>query len=158
MAGLETTDLVGANGQVKVQRKKKGPPTAQLDPEQASTSDSDGMELDANLRIVDRNATRIRRADGEGMEEGDDVEFDSDPVLGYARFHRPRARSPDTSQQQAEGGSVEVDVPDELQSVLALQQLAAPASQITDEDSLVKGLLYTKMRLRGRHLEESKGV
>lgn len=35
MAEFETSDLVRANGQVKVQRKK-GPPTARLDPEQAA--------------------------------------------------------------------------------------------------------------------------
>ncbi|CAK4034701.1 probable UTP7-U3 snoRNP [Lecanosticta acicola] len=35
MAEMETTDLVGANGQVKVQRKKSGPPTAKLSPEEA---------------------------------------------------------------------------------------------------------------------------
>lgn len=118
--------------------------------DERTTDDSDGLEEKTKLKIVARNSTRVRRT-AAGSEE-DDVEFDSDPVLGYARFAGPRVSSPNTP-QQTEDNRVEINLPDELQRVLAIQS-AAPKLQLSEEDRLVKGLLYGR---RTTHYDPNKG-
>ncbi|KDR85388.1 hypothetical protein GALMADRAFT_132086 [Galerina marginata CBS 339.88] len=114
--------------------------------------DSDDLELhgpQAKLRIVGRNDMRRQHA-AAGPEE-DAVTSDSDPILGYARFPGPRVSS-QNHVQQAEG-DVEINLPDELRRVLALQS-ADSKIQRSEEDRLVKGLLYGR---RIAHYDPQKG-
>jgi hypothetical protein len=107
-----------------------------VDGEQAE-DDSDELQSNGKLRIVGRNGTRLGHA-GKGPD-ADYVSFETDPILGYARFSGPRVSPPNDAQQEA--GNVEVDLPDKLRRVLALQS-AGSKTQVSEEDRLVQGLLY----------------
>ena len=99
--------------------------------------DSDELQSNGKLRIVGRDGTRLGHV-GKGPDE-DYVSFETDPILGYARFSGPRASSPNDARQ--EDGNVEIDLPDQLRRVLALQTTGSKV-QVSEEDRLVKGLLY----------------
>ena len=129
-----------SKGQASKSRKR-----AKID--ERDTSDNDDEELNAKLKIVRRHETRIKH-DG-GVQ--DEAELDSDPILGHTRFAGPRASSPETAQQ--ESGHVEVNLPDQLLRVLALESVA-PQSKLPDENRVVKGLLYGR---RVSHYDPSKG-
>lgn len=128
--------------------KSKSRKKSKLDGEPMEDYDSDGQESKAKFKMVRRHATRpqyaIRRHDEDG------VVSDSDPNLGHTRFAPPRAATPSSS--QLKGGDVEIDLPEQLRSVLALDSI--PNSQVSDEDRLVKGLLYGR---RVAHYDPSKG-
>ena len=111
--------------------------------------DSDELQSNGKLRIVGRDGTRLGHA-GKGLDE-DYVSFETDPILGYARFSGPRASSPNDARQ--EDGNVEIDLPDQLRRVLALQTTGSKV-QVSEEDRLVKGLLYGR---RTSHYDPMKG-
>ena len=117
----------------------KGRKKVKLDDQ--STSDSDGPDLSPKLKILNHRTARPRP---EGEADG----WDSDPILGRTRFKEPRAASPDTA-----GGHVEVNLPNELQRVLALESVALQA-KIPNEDNLLKDLLYGR---RTNHYYPNKG-
>ncbi|PPQ64503.1 hypothetical protein CVT26_002042 [Gymnopilus dilepis] len=115
-------------------------------------SDSDDLETlksQTKLRIVDRKATRRQLA--AAAPEEDDVTSDSDPILAYARFATPHA--PAQTHDDSEEGTVEIDLPDELRRVLALQP-ADSKKQHTEEDRLVKSLILGR---RTTHYDPQKG-
>jgi hypothetical protein len=114
-----------------------------------NTSDSDEVEQHAKLKVVKYHTTHIRRAGSEQFE--DSTEYDIDSVFGHTRFGSPRAPLPDITQQ--EGGEIEVNLPDKLQRVLALDSVA-PQSRIPDQDGLVKSLLYGR---RTTHYDPMRG-
>ncbi|KJA25801.1 hypothetical protein HYPSUDRAFT_37273 [Hypholoma sublateritium FD-334 SS-4] len=128
--------------------KSKSRKKSKLDGEPMEDDDSDGQESKTKFKMVRRHDTRpqyaIRRHDEDG------VVSDSDPNLGQTRFSPPRAATPSNS--QLEDGDVEIDLPEQLRSVLALDSI--PTSQVSDEDRLVKGLLYGR---RVTHYDPSKG-
>lgn len=113
-----------------------------------STSDSDETKLSPKLKIVNRHNIRPKQPDTGTQNEGEADEWYSDAILGRTRFGEPRAASPDTA-----GGHVEVDLPDELRRVLALESVA-PQARIPNEDKLVKDLLYGR---RTSHYYPNKG-
>jgi hypothetical protein len=115
--------------------------------EKPDNHDSDDLEPTATLRIVHRKTTRPLHA-VEGM---DDFKLDSDPIIGYTRFPALHPSSPITD--ELHHGSVEIDLPDKLRSVLALRSSASKA-QVSEEDQLVKGLLYGR---RVTHYDPNKG-
>lgn len=117
--------------------------------ETQNTSDSDEVEQHAKLKVVKYHTTHIRRAGSEQFE--DSSEYDIDSVFGHTRFGSPRAPMPDITQQ--EGGIIEVNLPDKLQRVLALDSVA-PQSRIPDQDGLVKSLLYG---MRTTHYDPRRG-
>ena len=129
--GKHKPTLKGRTAKGNVSQKK-----LKLNGEHAE-DDSDELQSNGKLRIVGRNGTRLGHA-GKGPDE-DYVSFETDPILGYARFSGPRASSPNDAQQ--EEGNVEIDLPDQLRRVLALQS-AESKLQLSEEDRLVKGLLY----------------
>lgn len=113
-----------------------------------NTSDSDEVEQHAKLKVVKYHATHIRRAGSEQSEDG--TEYDIDSAFGHTGFGSPRAPLPDITQ---EGGKIEVDLPDKLQRVLALESVA-PQSRMPDQDGLVKSLLYGR---RTTHYDPRRG-
>lgn len=115
--------------------------------EKPDDCDSDDFGLTAALKIVNRKTTKPSHAVG----DVDDFELDSDSILGYTRFAVPQSLSPITDQQ--DHGSIEIDLPDKLRSVLALRS-SASKSQVSEEDQLVKGLLYGE---RVTHYDPNKG-
>lgn len=119
-----------------------------LNGEQAE-DDSDEFQSNRKLKIVGRNGTRLGHA-GKGPDE-DYVSFETDSILGYARFSGLRASSPNDAQQ--EDGNVEIDLPDQLRRVLALQS-AGSKMQVSEEDRLVKGLIYGR---RTSYYDSMKG-
>ena len=129
--GKHKPKLKGRNAKGNASQKK-----LKLNGEHAE-DDSDELQSNGKLRIVGRDGTRLGHA-GKGPDE-DYVSFETDPILGYARFSGPRASSPNGAQQ--EDGNVEIDLPDQLRRVLALQS-AGSKLQVSEENRLVKGLLY----------------
>ncbi|KAF8807766.1 hypothetical protein BYT27DRAFT_7256320 [Phlegmacium glaucopus] len=115
--------------------------------EKPNNHDSDDPELTATLRIVNRKTTRPLHAVG----DVDDFQLHSDSILGYTRSAALHPSSPITDPQ--DHGSIEVDLPDKLRSVLALRS-SASKSQVSEEDQLVKGLLYGR---RVTHYDPNKG-
>ncbi|CAA7268001.1 unnamed protein product [Cyclocybe aegerita] len=112
----------------------KGKKKAKVEGE-SLTDGSDELEIGAKLKVVTRSTMHSQRAAAEVVE--DDILFDSDPILGYARFAVPRGPLPNAAQQ--EDGHVEIDLPDELRRVLAFQVVS---SGHVSEDRLVQGLMY----------------
>jgi hypothetical protein len=108
--------------------------------------ESDEVEARGKLKIVGRNTLRPQYTTQQLDEDG--VMSDSDPILGYPRFAAPRAASPNTAQQD---GIVEIDLPEQLRSVLALD---TATTRVSEEDRLVKGLLYGR---RVTHYDPNKG-
>ncbi|KAF8167715.1 hypothetical protein B0H34DRAFT_792410 [Crassisporium funariophilum] len=129
-------------------KTSKGRKKAKVDKEGDDDDESDERQSNAKLRVVNRSNTRPPRA-AEAFE--DDVGLDVDPILGYTRFAAPHAPTPNA--HEVEDGEVHIDLPDKLRRVLALQSAASKA-QYTEEDQLVKGLLY---RRRVAHYDSSKG-
>jgi hypothetical protein len=124
----------------------KGKKKAKID--EQSTSDTDGPELSSKLKIVNRHNTRLKQA-GAGMQNEDEAdEWDSDPTLSRTRFGEPRASSPGNASDH-----VEINLPEELRRVLALESVALQA-KIPNEDKLVKDLLYGR---RTTHYYPNKG-
>ena len=114
--------------------------------EKSDIQDSDDFEPTVTLRIVHRKTTPLH-----AVEDMDDFKLDSDPIIGHTRFPAIHPSSP-----IADGlhhGSIEIDLPDKLRSVLALRSSASKA-QISEEDQLVKGLLYGR---RVTHYDPNKG-
>lgn len=119
--------------------------------EKSTDNDSDDLEMfksQAKFRILDHKATRRQHA-AAGPEE-DDVTSDSDPILAYARFAMPHVSS---QTRNPEEDPVEIDLPDELRRVLALQSDDSK-KQVSEEDRLVKGLLFGR---RTTHYDPKKG-
>ena len=115
--------------------------------EESDNQDSDDLEPTATLRIVHRKTTRTLHA----VEDMDDFKLDSDPIIGCTRFPALHPSSPITD--GLHHGSIEIDLPDKLRSVLALRS-SASKTQVSEEDRLVKGLLYGR---RVTHYDPNKG-
>ena len=115
--------------------------------EESDNQDSDDLEPTATFRIVHRKITRPLHA----VEEMDDFKLDSDPIIGYTRF--PALHPPLPITDGLHHGSIEIDLPDKLRSVLALRSSASKA-QVSEEDQLVKNLLYGR---RVTHYNPNKG-
>jgi hypothetical protein len=126
-------------------KTNKGRKKMKID-EKLDNHDSDDLELTANLRIVHRKTTRLLHA----VEDTDDFKLDSDPIIGYTRFP---SLHPSPISDGLHHGSIEIDLPDKLRSVLALRSSASKA-QVSEEDQLVKGLLYGR---RVTHYDPNKG-
>jgi hypothetical protein len=119
---------------IKTHISSRGRKKAKID--EQSTSETDGTELSPKLKIVNRHNARLKQVEA-GVQNEDEADgWDSDTILSRTRFAEPRAASPDTA-----GGHVEVNLPDELRRVLALESVA-PQAKIPNEDKLVKDLLY----------------
>ncbi|PPQ67102.1 hypothetical protein CVT25_005703 [Psilocybe cyanescens] len=133
-----------ANAKGIMSRKKM-----KTDNQTPADDDSDDHESKSKLRIIGRNA--VRRQHASILQDEEVVTSDCDPILDYTRFTTPRASSQDNAQLQE--GNVEIDLPDELRRVLALQPVGS-RSQVSEEDRLVKGLLYGR---RTNHYDPQKG-
>jgi hypothetical protein len=127
-------------------KTNKGRKKMKID-EKPDSQDSDDLEPTATLRIVHRKTTRPLHE----VEDMDDFKLDSDPIIGYARFPALHPSSPITD--GLHHGSIEIDLPDKLRSVLALRSSVSKA-QVSEEDQLVKGLLYGR---RVTHYDPNKG-
>ena len=108
-----------------------------------SASDTDGPELSTKLKVVNRHDTRLKQM--QNPDEADGWDWDLDPISSRTRFDEPLAASPDPA--------VEVNLPDELRQMLALESIAPQAGRL-NEDKLVKDLLYGK---RTNHYYPNKG-
>ncbi|KAF8913045.1 hypothetical protein CPB84DRAFT_1760222, partial [Gymnopilus junonius] len=138
---------IAAKKQAKAASNRK---KAKVD-EKFTEIDSDDLETPKSqekLRILDSKATRQQHI-GTGPED-DDVTSDSDPILAYPRFATPHVPS---QTRDLEEDPVEIDLPDELRRVLALQS-ADSRKQVSEEDRLVKGLLFGR---RTTHYDPQKG-
>ena len=129
-------------------QSNKGRKKMKID-EKPDNHNSDDLEPTANLRIVHRKTTRTLDA----VEDMDDFKLDSDPdpIIGYTRFPALHHSSPISD--GLHHGSIEIDLPDKLRSVLALRSSGSKA-QVSEEDQLVKGLLYGR---RVTHYDPNKG-
>lgn len=127
-----------------ISKTNKGPKKMRYD--EKLDHDSDDLELAATLKIVHRKTTTHLHAVG---DEGD-FRLDSGPMTRYTRFPALHPSSPIADKHHC---SIEVDLPDRLRSMLALQSSGSKA-QVSKEDQLVKGLLYGR---RVTHYDPNKG-
>lgn len=127
-------------------KTNKGRKKVKID-EKPDNHDSDGLGPHAKLRIVHRKTTRALHS----VEDMDDFKLDSDSIIGYTRFSALHPSSPISD--SLHHGSIEIDLPDQLRSMLALRSSASKA-QVSEEDQLVKGLLYGR---RVTHYDPNKG-
>lgn len=143
-----------------VQTKGKGKAKAKSNVrrKKAKISDSDGEdddELDIHVKIVDRTHARRFRQPAPGAES--DLDFDVDPIFGYARHVVLQTDTPATLDVEQEGGdgigTFEVDLPDKLRQVLALES-AETKVRDSREERVFKGLLYGQ---RSSHYDPIKG-
>lgn len=125
----------------------KGRKKSRLSTDLQDDGESDGQEFMPKLRMVKRHDSRSHYSNLRPLEDG--AASDSDPNLGHTRFPMPHAASPDNS--QLKDGDVEIDLPEQLRSVLAID--AVPNNRGSDE-KLVKGLLYGR---RVTHYDPNKG-
>lgn len=130
-----------AKGKAKSTARKRAK-TADNHNNSDSENDQDDSEESSKLTVKIINRTRMRlqhtRASSSN-QEGDDLD-DLDPILGYTRRVVPRGQvSPPMPPAQLEG-KVEVDLPDKLRNVIALE---SAESKVRDsrEERLVKGLV-----------------
>ena len=127
-------------------KTNKGRKKVKID-EKPDNHDSDDLGPHAKLRIVHRKTTRALHS----VEDMDDFKLDSDSIIGYTRFSALHPSSPISD--SLHHGSIEIDLPDQLRSMLALRSSASKA-QVSEEDQLVKGLLYGR---RVTHYDPNKG-
>ncbi|KAH9486578.1 DNA replication regulator SLD2 [Psilocybe cubensis] len=127
---------------------------AKIETQMGVGDDSDDPDYDTTtkLRIIGHNKTRRQHA--LTRQEKGVVDYDSDPILELPRFAAPRAQYQDNEDNAPQqDGNIEIDLPDELRRVLALQS-AGSKTQVSEEDRLVKGLLYGR---RTNHYDPQKG-
>jgi hypothetical protein len=126
-------------------------------------SDSDDEAVDddeasISVKIVDRMHARRFKQPAPGEENA--LDFDADSILGYTRRVLPHASTPtlpldvDAEQEGGDGtGNFEIDLPDKLRRVLALESAEAKARD-SREERVFKGLLYGQ---RSSHYDPIKG-
>ncbi|GLB35965.1 hypothetical protein LshimejAT787_0302530 [Lyophyllum shimeji] len=114
----------------------------------------DSDELKPNVKIIDRMQTRFRRTASTEADGGEyDLDSDPDPILGYSGRAAPRVQEATLPPNDAGEGKFEVDLPDELRRVLALD---AKELKIRDsrEERLVQGLVSGR---RTCHYDPARG-
>lgn len=139
--------------------KGKAKPKSNVRRKKAKISDSDGEadddELDIPVKIVDRTHARRFKQPAPGAEN--DLDFDADPILGYTRHVVPQTDTTAALDVEQDGGDTtgtfEVDLPEKLRQVLALESAEAEARD-SREERVFKGLLYGK---RSSHYDPIKG-
>ncbi|KAF9566131.1 hypothetical protein CPC08DRAFT_740806 [Agrocybe pediades] len=126
---------------------------AKLDETQveSGSEDAESQEVPTRLRIVSRQDMRRQQAAAERDDEDDAVLSDPDPIFGYTRFAAPHV----SPQQPADAdeGTVQMDLPDELRRVLALESVSSKGKS-TEENRILQGLLYGR---RAHHYDPNKG-
>jgi hypothetical protein len=112
--------------------RKKPKMANELD-EMEDDEDDGSDDLNANVKIVKRTQPRFER----GPNVTDDLDFDSDPIFGRA-IPRGKVLS-QAIEPEIKRSEFEVDLPDKLRQVLALESSNTRTFQT---ESVVKSLLY----------------
>ena len=140
---------------------RKRAKTSNSDPSGDESSEGSGGDLLFKVKVVNALASRSLQG-GRGDSDWDEnLEIDPDPILSYAL--RPRAHSPRGIQSPLErdpiqhrtglGGKVDVDLPDKLRDVLALDVVDMEARD-KHAQRVVEKLLYNR---RTVHYDPDKG-
>ncbi|PFH54838.1 hypothetical protein AMATHDRAFT_367 [Amanita thiersii Skay4041] len=129
-----------------------------------SSEDADNQPQPV-VKIINHTAARFRQAAQQGDKDSDDS-YDFDPDLVLAYVHRPRAQGsphgnhslwtkPSIRSNSAieRSGKLEIDLPDRLKGVLALDDINIEARE-KQEERMVERLLYNR---RTTHYDPSKG-
>ncbi len=111
-------------GKPNVKGKSKSRKKSKLDDDPLEDDDSDERESKTKFKVVRRHDTRLQYAIRRHDEDG--VVSDFDLNLGHTRFPPPRAATPNNA--QLKDGEVEIDLPEQLRSVLALDSI--PNNQV----------------------------
>ena len=134
-----------------VNRKKVK--TSNPSPSDDESSEESGGDPQLKFKVVNSIASRSlqgRRGDNDGDES---LELDPDPILGYtsrSKVHSPQGIH---SPREAFGGKIEVDLPDKLRDVLALDVVDIEARD-KHAERVVEELLYNR---RTVHYDPDKG-
>ncbi|RDB29104.1 hypothetical protein Hypma_015732 [Hypsizygus marmoreus] len=140
------TNTKGTKGKAKAVGRKK----AKTADNHKTDDDDESSETDTsttNVKIVDRTQTRFQRT------ADDDLDFDSDPILGYSRRGAPHGHEPSVPPDAELEGKFEVDLPDKLRRVLALES-AESTTRVLREKRMVEGLVFGR---RSTHYDPAKG-
>lgn len=116
---------------------RKKPKMADEHDEDEEDEEDEFNDSKTSVKIVNRTQPRNERGLNAAGGE-DDLDYDSDPILGRAP-PRGYVSSQVVEPDAKEDGKFEVDLPDKLRQVLALDSSKARDSQT---ESVVKGLLY----------------
>ncbi|KAG5654729.1 hypothetical protein H0H81_007485 [Sphagnurus paluster] len=112
----------------------------------------DSDTLLTSVKIVDRMRSHPTRS--VAGQEGYDLDLDPDPILGYTRRGAPHGRETRlVTDGELSEGKFEVDLPDKLRRVLALESTESKARD-TREERLVQGLVFGR---RATHYDPDKG-
>ena len=135
--------------------------TSNSDPSEDESSEGSGGDLLFKVKVVNAVASRHLQG-GRGDSDWDEnLEIDPDPILSYTL--RPKAHSPRGIQSPLEGspiqhrtglgGKIDVDLPDKLRDVLALDAVDMEARD-KHAQRVVEKLLYNR---RTVHYDPDKG-
>ena len=141
-----------------VNRKKVK--TSNSSPNEDESSEESGGDPQLKVKVVSAVPSRSlqgRRGDNDGDEI---LELDPDPILGYtfrSKAHSPQGihspREGSLAQGVGFGGKIEVDLPDKLRDVLALDVVDMEARD-KHAERVVEKLLYNR---RTVHYDPDKG-
>lgn len=142
---------------IVVNRKKVK--TSNSSPSEEESSEESGGDPQIKVKVV--SAVPSRSLQGRrGDNDDENLELDPDPILGYT--YRPKAHSPRGIHSPREGslaqgigfgGKIEVDLPDKLRDVLALDIVDMEARD-KHAERVVEKLLYNR---RTVHYDPDKG-
>ncbi|KAF8078808.1 hypothetical protein FPV67DRAFT_1690048 [Lyophyllum atratum] len=139
-------------GKAVPSRRKKAKTGA--DDNQIEEDEDDSGTLDTNVKLIDRTQMRFRRTTSTKAGEGDDDPYsDPDPILGYSSRFVPRGREAALAPDIEQAERFEVDLPDKLQRVLALETAESKIRDSRDE-RVVQGLVFGR---RVSHYDPAKG-
>ncbi|KAG5647557.1 hypothetical protein DXG03_008910 [Asterophora parasitica] len=131
--------------------RKKAKTTGADNADEAEEEDDDWDASKTNIRIVDRAQIRAQSTTSRGGQY--DLDLDPDQVLGYSRRGAPRGDdtllAPDVELQ----GKFDVDLPDKLRRVLALESIESKTRD-SREERVVQGLVFGR---RTAHYDPDKG-
>lgn len=143
-----------SNARGKAKAKSSGRKKAKTTDDDLPDEDEDEEETShTTVKIFDRaQSVRLQRSTSVGHEDTS-LDFDPDPVLGYSQRAAPHGREPSPPPGEQLEGRFDVDLPDRLRRVLALESVEARARD-SREERVVKGLVLGR---RETHYDPTKG-
>ncbi|KAF5384848.1 hypothetical protein D9615_001358 [Tricholomella constricta] len=136
-------------GRVVLTGRKKAKTTTHQDEfhDESEEDEDDSDTLKANVRIVDRRQNRPHSTASTTGRGEYDLDLDPDPILGYSRRVAPRGHETSLPSDVELEGKFDVDLPDKLRHVLALESTESKARNLREE-RVVQGLVFGRRTTR----------
>ncbi|KAG6832518.1 hypothetical protein H0H92_000147 [Tricholoma furcatifolium] len=139
---------VRGKSKADVSKRRKVKPAVDEKMDDQSESDNDSDSLHVNVKILNRTQADSNPTGHMGASDGSD----SDPILGYLHRVPPHGQEAHGA-LDAHEGTIEVELPDKLRSVLALNS-AEHVTRSIREERMVKGLVLGR---RTDHYDPDRG-